>query len=697
MTRVLLCPPTHFGVEYVINPWMKGNIGAASGAIALRQWEALAAILGDLCETSLIEPQPGLPDMCFAANGGLAFESAFVSASFSVFQRAPEVPHYRHWMQAAGFDLVDIGDEVAFEGEGDALWWPRGEESLLCAGYGVRSSLETHRTLAERLGVNVLSLRLTNPRFYHLDTCFAPLPQGRIMYYPAAFDERSRCLLESLTTADQRIEVSDEDARNFACNAVRIDRTIIVSQASVELRRRLEQWGFDVIETPLTEFIKAGGAAKCLTLLLDQDETPVAVPPSPSPIRTEAMALEGHLLNRGVLNRVFDVVELAGGAIRIERFRGGERGDQLSHAHLQVAAPDEPSLVDIRAQLQRLAAFESETHIGLADDGDDAILAIVERDGVAPDDFCCSTIYPTDVRVQGEWVRVTRQRMDAAILVEDARQPLQARCILPRDLRVGDKVVRTETGVRVRVVHSQGSVGDFAFMSSAVTSERRVEGQIEELALEMRRVRARNGRIVVVAGPVVIHTGGGAHLAELIRNGYVQALLTGNALPVHDMEANMFGTSLGVDLRHGAGVRGGHQHHLRTINRIRAAGSIANAVRQGIVTGGVMAECVNADIPYVLAGSIRDDGPLPDTQMDLMAAQAAYAQQIEGADIVLMLSTMLHAIGVGNMTPAGVRLVCVDINPAVVTKLADRGSVESTGLVTDVGLFLGLLASRLGA
>ena len=693
MIRVLLCPPTHFGVEYVINPWMTGNVGTASPAVARRQWEALANILDDLCDVSTIEPQPGLPDMCFAANGGFVFEGAFVAANFSVFQRVPEVRHYRDWAVAAGHDVVEIGDEIAFEGEGDALWWPRGEDSLLCAGYGVRSSLESHQALAERLGVRVLSLRLTDPRFYHLDTCLVPLPEGRLIYYPAAFDERSRHLLESLACAEQRVEVTADDALAFACNAVRIDRTLIVSQASAALRRRLERWGFDVVATPLTEFIKAGGAAKCLTLLLDQDE-PVSTP-LPSPIRTETLALTGHLLSRGVLNRAFDAVEVAGGAIRIERFHGGERADQPSHARLQVSAPDEPALADILAQLRRLAAFENDTHIDLADDGEDATLAIVQRDGVAPDDFCCSTIYPTDVRLRGEWVRVGHQRMDAAIVVKDDQRPPRAQCVLMRDLKAGDKVICRETGVRVRVVHNRSGTDDFAFMSSAVTSERRVEGQVEELALEMRRIRARGGRIVVVAGPVVIHTGGGAHLAKLVRNGYVQALLTGNALPVHDMETHLFGTSLGIDLRRGAGVRGGHRHHLRTINRIRAAGSIADAVRQGVVTGGVMAECVNADIPYVLAGSIRDDGPLPDTQMNLIAAQAAYAQQIEGAELVLMLATMLHAIGVGNMTPAGVRLVCVDINPAVVTKLADRGSVESTGIVTDVGLFLGLLASRL--
>ncbi len=259
------------------------------------------------------------------------------------------------------------------------------------------------------------------------------------------------------------------------------------------------------------------------------------------------------------------------------------------------------------------------------------------------------------------------------------------------------KFVCGETGVRVNMPDPRRAHGEFAFMSSQVTTERRAEVQIEELALEMRRIRARDGRIVVVAGPVVIHTGGGPHLAALVRAGYVQALLTGNALPVHDLETNLFGTSLGVDLNRGAGVQGGHRHHLKTINRIRAAGSIADAVADGIVTGGIMYECVKAGVPYALAGSIRDDGPLPDTHMDLVAAQEAYARLIEDADLILMLSTMLHAIGTGNMTPAGVRLVCVDINPAVATKLADRGSVESTGIVTDVGLFLNLLARSLDA
>ena len=232
-------------------------------------------------------------------------------------------------------------------------------------------------------------------------------------------------------------------------------------------------------------------------------------------------------------------------------------------------------------------------------------------------------------------------------------------------------------------------------MSGSVSSERRVELVVEQVAWELRQIRDRGGKVVVTAGPVVIHTGGGEHLAHLIREGYVQALLGGNAIAVHDMEQSNMGTSLGVDMKRGVAVRGGHRHHLKIINSVRRYGSIAKAVEAGLVTNGVMYECVKHNIPFSLAGSIRDDGPLPDTQMDLIKAQEHYAELLRGADMVLMLSSMLHSIGVGNMTPAGVKMVCVDINPAVVTKLSDRGSIESTGVVTDVGLFLSLLVTQL--
>jgi lysine-ketoglutarate reductase/saccharopine dehydrogenase-like protein (TIGR00300 family) len=286
--------------------------------------------------------------------------------------------------------------------------------------------------------------------------------------------------------------------------------------------------------------------------------------------------------------------------------------------------------------------------------------------------------------------------MDAVIVVEEGVDGMMACCTLMRDLQVGDLVVCGTAGVRVNRPVTRRGEEEFGFMTASVSSERRVELEVEELAWEMRRIRDRGGKIAFVAGPVVIHTGGSRHLQEIIRLGYMQVLLTGNALPVHDIEMNLYGTSLGVDMTHGVGVAGGHRHHLDAINKVRRAGSIAAAVEQGLVTGGVMHACVKHGVKYVLAGSIRDDGPLPDTLMNLVEAQTAYAQAIADVDMIVMLSTMLHAIGTGNMTPAGVRLVCVDISPAVVTKLADRGSIESTGIVTDVGLFLNLLARKLG-
>ena len=235
----------------------------------------------------------------------------------------------------------------------------------------------------------------------------------------------------------------------------------------------------------------------------------------------------------------------------------------------------------------------------------------------------------------------------------------------------------------------------FAFMTNDISSERRVEVSVGKIAAMMREVKQSGGRVAFVAGPVVIHTGGVEHFSELIRRGYVQVLLAGNALAVHDIEFALYGTSLGVDLALGNPVKEGHQHHMRAINTVIRAGGIREAVDQGVLTSGVMYECVRHGVDYVLAGSIRDDGPLPDTIMDLIAAQDRYSAALADVDLVLVLSSMLHGIGVGNMLPARVRVVCVDINPAVVTKLADRGSSQTVGLVTDVGLFLHYLAQKI--
>jgi lysine-ketoglutarate reductase/saccharopine dehydrogenase-like protein (TIGR00300 family) len=687
--RVLMCAPEFFGVEYVINPWMEGHVGCASVSKARQQWDQLHGELSDRVNVQLIKPGKYLPDMCFAANGGLVVENRFVRSVFRVTQRQPEESPYRQWFRDQGFEVFDLPDDEPFEGEGDALVHPG--QPLVWAGYGVRSSLESHRRLTELLNVEVVSLRLVDERFYHLDTCFFPLANGRVVYYPSAFDEPSLREIRRRVPPQHRIRVDESDGLRFACNAVVLDDAIITNHASDELRKKLAAWGYTVIICPVDEFMLAGGAVKCLTLLLDQDLGPDSEKRKlfESPARTSRLSLTGHLLDTGLLNRAVDVITDAGGSCRVEEFTVGERRDQISTATLRVTATDGQRLDTLVGYLLPLGAHPSEAP-------EDVELVSVTQDGVAPETFYSSTIYPTDVRVDGEWIRVGGQRMDAIVTVEEDQAPSAAYCRLIRDLRSGDRVVCGVKGVRIITPSTRGEEGDeFAFMSASVSSERRVELAVETVAWEMRRIRARQGKMVVTAGPVVIHTGGGRHLVKLIEMGYVQSLLTGNALPVHDIELNMFGTSLGVDLGRGVGIPGGHTHHLRAINTVRSAGSIANAVKAGHITGGVMHACVKNKVEYVLAGSIRDDGPLPDTLMDLVEAQAAYARVIEGADMILMLSSMLHAIGTGNMTPAGVRLVCVDISPAVVTKLADRGSVESTGIVTDVGLFLNLLARRL--
>jgi lysine-ketoglutarate reductase/saccharopine dehydrogenase-like protein (TIGR00300 family) len=282
--------------------------------------------------------------------------------------------------------------------------------------------------------------------------------------------------------------------------------------------------------------------------------------------------------------------------------------------------------------------------------------------------------------------------MDAVIVVTGDR----AVCRKLRDVLAGEAIVCGHEGIRVTPGFRERDRLGFAFMSNDVSSERRVEGSVGRIAAMFRDVKRSGGRIAVVAGPVVVHTGGVEHFCELIRRGYVDVVLAGNALAVHDAEYALTGTSLGIDLAIGAPVEQGHRNHMAAINTINRSGGIRQAVESGVLTSGVMYECVKHGVEYVLAGSIRDDGPLPDTIMDLVRAQDEYARALsKNVQLVLMLSSMLHSIGVGNMLPSWVRVVCVDINPAVVTKLSDRGSMQTVGVVTDVGLFLHHLASQL--
>ncbi|MFN6393351.1 MAG: TIGR00300 family protein [Aphanizomenon sp.] len=686
--RFLMCAPDHYDVDYVINPWMEGNIHKSSRDRAVEQWNKLYNVIKDHAIVDLVEPEKGWPDMVFSANAGLVLGKNVVLSRFLHKERQGEEPYFQQWFEQNSFNVYTLPKDLPFEGAGDALLDREGR--WLWAGYGFRSELDSHPFLAKWLDIEVISLRLMDERFYHLDTCFCPLANGYLLYYPGAFDSYSNRVIEMRVAPEKRIAIVEADAVNFACNAVNVDSIVIMNKTSDGLKSRLAEVGFQVIETPLTEFLKAGGAAKCLTLRVTEpigEEIHANVS-----VESRVVRMEGHLLDAGLINRALDLIVEMGGSFQVLKFNLGEQRQSTSAAEVRVSAPSHDVMEGIISQLIDLGAVD------LPHDERDSKLEPVLQAGVAPDDFYVSTIYPTEIRVNGQWLKVENQRMDGAIAISTTTNGIVAKCKLLRDLEIGEQVVVDVLGIRtVRKAESreQRNSQEFSFMSSGVSSERRVELVVEQVAWELRKIKDSGGKVVVTAGPVVIHTGGGEHLSRLIREGYVQGLLGGNAIAVHDMEQNILGTSLGVDMKRGVAVRGGHRHHLKIINTVRRFGSISKAVEAGVVISGVMYECVKNNIPFSLAGSIRDDGPLPDTQMNLILAQQEYSQIIQGADMILMLSSMLHSIGVGNMTPAGVKMVCVDINPAVVTKLSDRGSIESVGVVTDVGLFLSLLTQQL--
>ncbi len=403
---------------------------------------------------------------------------------------------------------------------------------------------------------------------------------------------------------------------------------------------------------------------------------------------TEIVEAEGHLIDSQLLTAMWDTVVRHEGAFEVLEFRIGRTNEEPSFLSMRVTAAD-ARMSELLEELVTLGCRVSRV--------EDAHLVAADRDGCAPEDFYSTTNHQTFVRLRGQWVPVEHQRMDAAIVVGAASHDADARpiCRKLRDIRRGDLVVCGVAGVKIVPEFKERDRHGFAFMTNEISSERRVEVGVSRIAAMMRDAKKRGERIAFVAGPVVVHTGGGSYFTDLVRRGYVDVLLAGNALAVHDVEQALFGTSLGVDLETGRAIEGGHRHHMRAINAIYRAGGLKPAVDSGVLRSGVMYECIRSNVAYVLAGSIRDDGPLPDTVMNLIEAQDRYSAALEGVSLVLVLSSMLHGIGVGNMLPAWVRLVCVDINPAVVTKLADRGSSQTIGIVTDVGLFLRQLASAL--
>ena len=400
---------------------------------------------------------------------------------------------------------------------------------------------------------------------------------------------------------------------------------------------------------------------------------------------SELIELSGHIIDSWTLPRAWDIIMDRGGNFAVEQMRVGTSKTEPSYARLKIEAPNDEILELILSELQQFGAVL--VH------GSDVQTLPVEQNGVLPAKFYSTTNLPTQVRLKGQWVNVEGIEMDVAIIIDRASG--RAFCRPMHEVQVGDQVVVGHEGIRVHPFERAREREAFAFMQSNVSSERVKVLAIHEIARQMKETRAKNGKILFVLGPAVIHTGAGRYVADLIRRGYVQVIFGGNAIVTHDVEAALFGTSLGVDLRSGEQVEGGHRNHLRAINAIRAAGSLEKALEVGLLREGITYEVMERNIPMVLAGSIRDDGPMPGVINDMQEAQRKMRQEVQGVEMAIMVASMLHAIATGNLLPATVRTVVVDINPAVVTKLADRGSFQAAGLVTDAELFLRELAETL--
>ena len=399
----------------------------------------------------------------------------------------------------------------------------------------------------------------------------------------------------------------------------------------------------------------------------------------------EVIELRGHIIDSWTLPRAWDTIMDRGGNFVVEEMRVGTSKTEPSYARLKVEAPDDETLELIISELQQFGAVLLH--------GDDAQTARVEQNGVLPAKFYSTTNLPTQVRLNGQWVDVEQIEMDVAIAIDRAAGRAYGKPM--HEVVVGEEVVIGHDGIRVLPFERAREREAFAFMQSTVSSEKAKVLAIHEIASQMKETRAHAGKILFVLGPAVIHTGAGRYIADLIRRGYIQVIFGGNAIITHDIESALFGTSLGVNLQSGEQVEGGHRNHLRAINAIRALGSAEKAIESGLLKEGITYEALKHDVKMVLAGSIRDDGPMPGVINDMQEAQKQMRKALQGVEMAIIVASMLHAIATGNLLPATVRTVVVDINPSVVTKLADRGSFQAAGLITDAELFLRELAEAL--
>jgi lysine-ketoglutarate reductase/saccharopine dehydrogenase-like protein (TIGR00300 family) len=406
---------------------------------------------------------------------------------------------------------------------------------------------------------------------------------------------------------------------------------------------------------------------------------------------SENVEITGHLMDHNILSRVLDDIREYHGDYTIERFDVGRETDDPSRALLTVTAEDDENLQRLLMRLQTRG-------VNLVDPGE-ADVSETLVDGVFPDGFYSTTNLETRVRLEGRWLRVPNPEMDCGLVLEraDDGTPSRVYTLPMSDVRTGMLVVCGASGVKVSVPKPDKTDEAFGFMESEVSSEKPQAVLVRQVAAGMREAKAEGKKVLWVGGPGVVHTGAAPAMVAMVHAGFVDVLFAGNALATHDIEASLYGTSLGVDLAEGRGVEHGHEHHIRALNTIRKAGSIKDAVDQGVLEGGIMHALVTQNKEFVLVGSVRDDGPLPEVHTDTVEGQRAMRDEIRGIGYCLMMATQLYAVATGSLLPASVPLVCVDIDPAVVTRLADRGTGQGRGIVTDVGLFLEQLALELVA
>jgi lysine-ketoglutarate reductase/saccharopine dehydrogenase-like protein (TIGR00300 family) len=401
----------------------------------------------------------------------------------------------------------------------------------------------------------------------------------------------------------------------------------------------------------------------------------------------EEVEIQGHIIDSLILPKVLDEILTHGGSYELKDIRVGQRQTDPSFARIEVRAPTVEILQEILDNIH--------DHGAVPVSAQDCLVVTADLDGAFPEGFYSTTNHRTQIRLGGEWVEVEDQEMDCGILVDP--EGAAARCLPMADVRKGDRIVVGRQGLRVLPAEQAARQNLFEFMASPVSSEKPKGVTVREIAAAMQRTKAGGEKILAVLGPAVVHTGSVEHISRLIRTGYLNVLFAGNALATHDIEQALYGTSLGISLERGLPAEEGHEHHLRAINTIRRLGGIRAAVTQGVLQSGIMYECIRHHVPFLLAGSIRDDGPLPEVVTDVLDAQRQMRELIHGVGFCLMMATALHAIATGNLLPAWVKVACVDINPATVTKLMDRGSIQTVGVVTDVEPFLRALVGELAS